>query len=116
VDHVGITEPDVFAVLQDLAGDSGVGIESINAGSALWYAGLPGWDSAGLGEAETEEPYIHHFPDGNASVARQLVRRLIPGCGSRGQTMESLMSVVFDYSKLDHHDAAGAIAPQQHCG
>ena len=103
VDHVGITEPDVFAVLQDLAGDSGVGIESINAGSALWYAGLPGWDSAGLGEAETEEPYIHHFPDGNASVARQLVRRLIPAVAP-GQTMESLMSVVFDYSKLDHHD------------
>lgn len=105
VDHVGITEPDVFAVLQDLAGDSGVGIESINAGSALWYAGLPGWDSAGLGEAETEEPYIHHFPDGNASVARQLVRRLIPAVAP-GQTMESLMSVVFDYNKLDDHDAA----------
>ena len=31
---------------------------------------------AGGGE---EEPYIFHFPDGNASIARLLVSRLVPG-------------------------------------
>ena len=103
VNHVGVTEPDVFAVLQDLAGDSGVGIESINAGSALWYAGLPGWDSAGLPEEEPEEPYIHHFPDGNASIARQLVRRMIPAVAP-GRSMKSLVSAKFDYSKLDQEE------------
>ena len=104
VNHVGVTEPDVFAVLQDLAGDSGVGIESINAGSALWYAGLPGWDSAGLPEEEPEEPYIHHFPDGNASIARQLVRRMIPAVAP-GRSMKSLVSAKFDYSKLDQEES-----------
>ena len=34
---------------------------------------LPRYGSRG------EEPYIFHFPDGNASVARLLVRSLIPG-------------------------------------
>ena len=102
--HVGISEPDVFAVLQDLAGDSGVGIDTINAGSALWYAGLPGWDSAGLPPSEEEEAYIHHFPDGNASVARQLVRRLIPAVAP-GRSMKSLVMANFDYSKLDQHES-----------
>lgn len=104
VKHLGITEPDVFAVLQDLAGDSGVGIETINTASALWYAGLPGWKSAGLPEPESEEAYIHHFPDGNASVARQLVRRMIPAVAS-GRSMKSLVTATFDYSKLDQEDA-----------
>ena len=103
VKYVGITEPDVFAVLQDLAGDSGVGIESINAGSALWYGGLPGWNSAGLPPPEPEEAYIHHFPDGNASVARQLVRRMVPAVAP-GRSMNSLITATFDYSKLDQND------------
>jgi len=103
VKYVGITEPDVFAVLQDLAGDSGVGIESINAGSALWYGGLPGWNSAGLPPPEPEEAYIHHFPDGNASVARQLVRRMVPAVAP-GRSMDSLITATFDYSKLDQND------------
>ena len=43
---------------------------------AYHYAGF---DGMGLGETRREEePYIFHFPDGNASVARLLVRSLIP--------------------------------------
>ena len=30
-------------------------------------------------DQEEEEPYIFHFPDGNASIARMLVRSLVPG-------------------------------------
>ena len=33
----------------------------------------------GLDAVPEEEPYIFHFPDGNASIARLLVRSLIPG-------------------------------------
>ena len=28
---------------------------------------------------DEENPYIHHFPDGNAGVARALVKKLVPG-------------------------------------
>ena len=39
-----------------------------------------GWGSARRGHPRRrEEPYIFHFPDGNASIARLLVSRLVPG-------------------------------------
>ena len=60
----------------------------------------PGFDGLGLGELEEEEPYIFHFPDGNASVARLLVRQLIPGA-MPGHTMEDVVTARADYAKLD---------------
>ena len=39
--HLGISENDVFDVLQDLASDSGVGIDSVSALSAMSSGGLP---------------------------------------------------------------------------
>jgi spermidine dehydrogenase len=69
----------------------------------IHYAGL---DGLGLGNAsegrgeEKQEPYIFHFPDGNASVARLLVRHLIPDA-MPGHTMEDVVTTHADYSKLD---------------
>ncbi len=103
-EHVGITEPDVFDVLQDLAADSGVGIEAVTAFSALSYGGLPGWAAAGLPEQEPGEPYIHHFPDGNSSIARLIIRDLIPAVAPKGKA-EDLVTSSFEYSQLDAPDA-----------
>jgi len=100
IKHLDIRESGVFKILQDLASDSGVGIEAVSAVSALGYAGLPGWEAAGLPEPEEEEAYIHHFPDGNASVARLLVRKMIPEVAP-GNSMEDIVTARFDYSKLD---------------
>jgi spermidine dehydrogenase len=84
-----------------------VGIEAISALAcyknpddygAYAYAGFDGMD---LGETEEEgDPYIFHFPDGNASVARLLVRSLVPGC-IPGHTMEDVVTARTDYGKLD---------------
>jgi spermidine dehydrogenase len=83
-----------------------VGIEAISAFScyqnpddyeSYWYAGF---DGLGLPALEKEEPYIFHFPDGNATVARLLVRKLIPG-SVPGSTMEDVVTTKADYSKLD---------------
>ncbi|RPG93022.1 MAG: NAD(P)/FAD-dependent oxidoreductase [Cellvibrionales bacterium TMED148] len=101
--YCGITEEKVFAVFQDLTSDSGVGIEAVSAASALWDSGLPGWDAAGLPKPRQGEPYIHHYPDGNASIARQLVRTMCPQIAT-GKTMEDLITTNFDYSKLDLED------------
>jgi spermidine dehydrogenase len=98
--HLEIREPEVFAVLQDLVADSGIGIEAIPAIAALFYARLPGWGAAGLPDREETEPYIYHFPDGNASIARLLVRGMIPAVAP-GKTMEDVVTARFDYSKLD---------------
>ena len=83
-----------------------VGIEAISAYAcysnpddygAVAYAGF---DGLGLDPLEKEEPYIFHFPDGNATVARLLVRQLIPG-SIPGSTMEDVVSAKTDYSRLD---------------
>ncbi|MGA7909574.1 MAG: hypothetical protein WCA16_19355, partial [Candidatus Sulfotelmatobacter sp.] len=84
-----------------------VGIDAISALAcfrnpddygAYQYAGF---DGMSLSEREeTEEPYIFHFPDGNASVARLLVRTLIPG-SIPGHTMEDVVTARADYGKLD---------------
>jgi spermidine dehydrogenase len=65
----------------------------------ITYAGFQGMD---LGEGEKEEPYIFHFPDGNASIARLLVRALIPGAVP-GHTMEDVVTARADYSRLDRN-------------
>ncbi len=73
--------------------------------------GYPGFSGLNLSESseageEKEEPYIFHFPDGNASIARMLVRLLIPG-SIPGHTMEDIVTARADYSRLD--DAGSAV-------
>lgn len=51
--------------------------------------------------SEEREPYIFHFPDGNAGVARSIVRKLIPQAVP-GATMEDLVTTRVDYSELDN--------------
>lgn len=50
--------------------------------------------------AEMDEPYIYHFPDGNAGLARMIVRSLVPDVAP-GNTMDDIVLAKFDYSKLD---------------
>lgn len=72
------------------------------------YGGVtyPGFQGMDLGDDDQEEPYIFHFPDGNASIARLLVRALIPGAVP-GHTMEDVVTARADYSRLDQ--AASAV-------
>src|SRR5215472_7934242 len=51
-------------------------------------------------QAPTREPYIYHFPDGNASLARLMVRSLVPDVAP-GHTMDDVVLAAFDYDKLD---------------
>ena len=81
-----------------------VGMDEVPAIYILGYTdggGLPGLEhtverKGGRGS----EPYIFHFPDGNATVARLLVRKLIPGA-LPGETMEDSVTARLDYSKID---------------
>ena len=99
-DKLGISEPEVFAALQPLTTDLGADIAAVPAIDALYYTGLPGYEASGLPDWDDEEPYIHHFPDGNAAIARLLVRRMIPDA-ARGSTMRDIVLADFDYGKLD---------------
>jgi spermidine dehydrogenase len=79
-----------------------LGCDAVAAADAR-DAGYPGFGGLGLPAVvnpEREEPYIYHFPDGNASLARLLVRALIPAVAP-GTTMDDVVLAPFDYGKLD---------------
>ncbi len=84
----------------------GVGIDAISALDCLragddYGMGYPGLAGLGLAPAGgDEEPYIFHFPDGNASIARLLVRGLVPGV-IPGTTMDDVVTARADYARLD---------------
>ena len=101
-------DPAVLPFFQTYTHDLfAVGIDAISALAcyrnpddygACQFAGFDGMD---LGEGEEkEDPYIFHFPDGNASIARLLVRTLIPAC-LPGHTMEDVVTACADYNRLD---------------
>src|SRR5439155_26997158 len=101
-------DPAVLPFFQTYSHDLfAVGIDAISA--LMCYqsgdddygaSSYPGFQGMDLGEREKKEPYIFHFPDGNASIARLLVRSLIPQA-IPGHTMEDLVTAKVDYSKLD---------------
>ncbi len=88
----------------------GVGTDGISARECL-YLGLPGFSGLGLNPEQDDpyfdqhgkEPYIFHFPDGNAGIARLLVRALLPGTAP-GDSMEDIVKAPFDYAALDHSE------------
>jgi spermidine dehydrogenase len=104
--------PDVIPYYQTRThGLYGVGIDAVGA-LELW-PGSPGFTGmnlepgpfhrlsyTALGEHIPRKPYNYHYPDGNASIARQLVRSLIPG-SIPGHTAEDIVMAKADYSKLD---------------
>ncbi len=78
----------------------GLGCDAVPAADAR-ELGYPGFDGLRLStQAPTREPYIYHFPDGNASLARLLVRSLVPDV-AQGHTMDDVVLAAFDYGKLD---------------
>ena len=77
-----------------------LGIDMISCELAQECA-LPGFEAIVPTNDAFEEPYIHHFPDGNASIARLMVKRLIPHIATCGNTPEEVLLARFDYSKLD---------------
>jgi spermidine dehydrogenase len=88
-----------------------VGIDAVSA-LACFYSGddfdsitYPGFAGLGIEEREDEEPYIFHFPDGNASIVRLLVRAMIPGV-IPGHSMDDVVTARADYGKLDQSDSA----------
>jgi len=93
----------------------GVGIDAVGA-LEVWprYPGFQGMNIepgptkrmsfTAYGEHIPKKPYNYHFPDGNASIARMLVRSLVPGSMS-GATAEDIVTATMDYSKLDHPDS-----------
>ena len=103
--------PDVVKVFQSSTHDIyAVGIDAVSAYDCAGE-GFPGFKGMNLPKSheenpEQDEPYIFHFPDGNASIARMLVRSLVPGA-LPGHTMEDIVTARANYARLD--DASSTV-------
>ena len=102
---------DVVKVFQSSTHDIyAVGIDAVSAYDCAGE-GFPGFKGMNLPKSheenpEQDEPYIFHFPDGNASIARMLVRSLVPGA-LPGHTMEDIVTARANYARLD--DASSTV-------
>ena len=74
-----------------------VGTDVMSIGGA-WSAGALGFTPKTT--FSEGNPYIHHFPDGNATIARSLVKKMIPNVGE-GDNAEEIVLSKFKYSELD---------------
>ncbi len=98
-------DPDVVKVFQSSTHDLyAVGIDAVSAYDCA-RDGFPGFKGMQLPKSheqnpELDEPYIFHFPDGNASIARMLVRSLVPD-SLPGNTMEDVVTARANYARID---------------
>jgi len=110
--------PDVIPFYQTRThGLYGIGIDAVPA-LDCWAIHFPGFQGmnlervpskgltfTALGEVTPQpDDYDFHFPDGNASIARLLVRSLIPN-STPGTSAEDIVTAKVDYSQLDRSDS-----------
>ncbi len=100
--HVAHMTPDA---LPFFFGEGGRNNKRVDTTPALEAAehGQVGFNGLGLELEErfSEGSYLFHFPDGNASVARLLTNRLIPGAIPGTQSMNTIVQAQVAYEKLD---------------
>jgi len=97
-DTLGVNDPGVLRMARHSGldwGSTGTELMSIAAARSCGALGF-----APVAVYDEDNPYIHHFPDGNAGVARALVKWLIPGV-ARGNSAEELVLAKFNYAGLD---------------
>jgi spermidine dehydrogenase len=112
IDKVGLlpsTLPILNAIILHLSGMTGwnltVGEAISGGGSGIKSMGWFGKTAAKLGGAFLDKLlYIRMFPDGNASVARLLVRHLIPQAAPDSTGPENIVAARFNYDALDRED------------
>jgi spermidine dehydrogenase len=110
-------DPSVIPFYQTRThGEWGVGIDAEPA-LDCWAIGLPGFQGMHLEPGAAPHmsysaagyanggSYSYHFPDGNASIVRLLVRNLIPAA-MPGHTVEDVVTARADYSQLDRSNSS----------
>jgi spermidine dehydrogenase len=115
---LGVDDPGVLRMARHTAMDySGSGTDVMSIRQALTSGSMgsdpyAAWKDA-LEEGAYQEyvkkdgdtynvkyPFIQHFPDGNATIARSLVKKMIPNIGP-GENAEEIVLSKFNYAELD---------------
>jgi len=107
--------PDIIKMYQTMPHPLfGVGIDAVSAQDAWGELDFPGFAGLNLSpepgpgmnrdaiRSEEADKYFFHFPDGNASIARLLVRKLIPEA-IPGNSTEDIVTARAHYSRLDQN-------------
>ncbi len=104
--NLGVDDPAIFQMARSSAGDWGdygtdlMSIREAKNSGAMGFPLVAAYDE--------DHPYIHHFPDGNAGIARALVKKLVPSVAP-GMNAEDLVLAKLKYPELDKHDNAARI-------
>ena len=101
--YAGLGEEALTFIQKRPHGGWAIGADAMPAWLA-WKGGYPGFAGMDLGDddekGDDENGGRFYFPDGNASIARLLVRKQVPDVAP-GDSMEDIVTVRFDYSQLD---------------
>jgi spermidine dehydrogenase len=107
IERGGMTPQAAGVFLQQSHGIWGVGTDALPVSECL-ALGMPGGAAVGAlppGLPTARPEAFAMFPDGNASLARLLVRALIPQVAPAGP-MEDVVGARFDYARLDEPASA----------
>ena len=97
-DTLGVDDPGVLRMARHSCLDwasTGADLMSIGAAKSCGALGF-----APKAVYDEDNPYNCHFPDGNAGVARALVKGMVPGV-AEGSNAEDLVLARFHYDELD---------------
>jgi spermidine dehydrogenase len=108
--HVAKVSPDAVPFFMGQGARNNKRVDTLPALEAA-RRGSPGFDGLGLDAQERfkEDSYLFHFPDGNASIARLLVARLVPAAIPGQQRMETIVQAPVAYGRLDAPDSSTRI-------
>ncbi len=94
--------PDALVVFLGEGARNNKRVDTLPALEAAEHGAI-GFNGLGLSLPRefNEGSFFFHFPDGNASIARLLVSRLVPDAFATKPSMESIVAAALDYSRLD---------------
>ena len=99
-EYAGLTEDAVQLFDKDQHGSYGLEMRALSAAEAIWE-GYPGAHLFGQDwEVDDFQYPVAMWPDGNASLARLLVAKLIPEVAPEADAL-NIAAANFDYSQLD---------------
>ena len=99
--------PDALPFFQGEGGRNNKRVDTMPALEAAQHSAV-GFNGLGLKfeESFNEGSFLFHFPDGNASVARLLVAKLVPSAIPGNQSMNTIVQAPVAYDQLDKSEAA----------
>jgi len=98
--------PDALPFFQGEGGRNNKRVDTMPALEAAQHSAV-GFNGLGLKFEESfdEGSFLFHFPDGNASVARLLVAKLVPSAIPGNQSMNTIVQAPVAYDQLDKPEA-----------